>query len=845
MIEVPSPLSDLVKIRHPRYEEDFKKLDLRWVAAPALTRLGFDIGGVQYTATPFIGWFMDAEVGVRDLADTFRYNALPEVAKALGLFDGRAEGVEGLEDLPEYEQLSILTRAQTELTYAVNWSYQQARVSMTDTLTASMKWCRYDDDFKAKNGFRLPADPYWLAPPQGSIVPVWHRGGAPNYQPKPMICRHVQDPLNAWLRENQDGFVAAKTLSAAVIMQPKRPPLQGRSITNDCYSNTPNGCHVPDVTKSETYRETHDLTTAAKGQSSARIQTEQNDLSVSVYFCSAGTFAEKLAMKLHSRLSDMAENTPNVSVCSTVKALNKLQSSTIQSNELILAVVSSTGQGEVPPNGSQFIKMQHREERLKILNTSFKYAIYGNGDSRYSATYNGAAVVIDQKFRKIGGLPLTSGLYQGDTALHMTALQALSPWWAKLQPTIRDLAVDSPKLRRMHSDDVHGKEHLVESLNPQAEARSRITLRSAELRNNFQGATVVEVSPSIRENYQGTYLVTLDAGDRSYEDLSCIQLLPINFPAKVRRALRALGVSASDKITLEKTEWSTPTYSAFLSQYVDLESPFLDSRWFARLSSVPIPVNEDTLRSLSSLESLEYLHTNGILPAEAAFTSSICLALPPLHPRTYSIASSSSYPPLPASGARRPPSSNPLNVNNLSILVKPLPSGRFSSTFLSTPTPTPLLYRLLPSAATTLLTLPPTTSILIIATGAGFAPVRSLLQHRIATPSHNYGASISLFLGLKHADVSLVAGTLNEAAEKGVLERMVLVGSNEQRVRVQDRLLEEGCRERVRESVVERGAWVLVCTGVEAVRGVRGAFERLIGEGGVEGLGERWVEEVF
>ena len=28
---------------------------------------------------------------------------------------------------------------------------------MTDSLTASMKWCRYDDEFKEKNGFRLPA----------------------------------------------------------------------------------------------------------------------------------------------------------------------------------------------------------------------------------------------------------------------------------------------------------------------------------------------------------------------------------------------------------------------------------------------------------------------------------------------------------------------------------------------------------------------------------------------------------------------------------------------------------------------------------------------------------------
>jgi nitric oxide synthase oxygenase domain/subunit len=45
----------LVHIRHPKYPE-FGKLGLRWVPAPALSRLGFDIGGVQYTATPFIGW---------------------------------------------------------------------------------------------------------------------------------------------------------------------------------------------------------------------------------------------------------------------------------------------------------------------------------------------------------------------------------------------------------------------------------------------------------------------------------------------------------------------------------------------------------------------------------------------------------------------------------------------------------------------------------------------------------------------------------------------------------------------------------------------------------------------
>ena len=46
----------LVHIRHPRYQLPFEKLGFRWVPAPALSRLGFDIGGVQYTASPFVGW---------------------------------------------------------------------------------------------------------------------------------------------------------------------------------------------------------------------------------------------------------------------------------------------------------------------------------------------------------------------------------------------------------------------------------------------------------------------------------------------------------------------------------------------------------------------------------------------------------------------------------------------------------------------------------------------------------------------------------------------------------------------------------------------------------------------
>jgi nitric oxide synthase oxygenase domain/subunit len=53
--EIPEDVFPLVHIRHPRHPE-MDQLGLRWVPAPALSRLGFNIGGVQYTATPFIGW---------------------------------------------------------------------------------------------------------------------------------------------------------------------------------------------------------------------------------------------------------------------------------------------------------------------------------------------------------------------------------------------------------------------------------------------------------------------------------------------------------------------------------------------------------------------------------------------------------------------------------------------------------------------------------------------------------------------------------------------------------------------------------------------------------------------
>ncbi len=49
---LPLALTQLIPIGYPNFPK-IAELDLKWYRFPALSRLGFDIGGVQYTAPPF------------------------------------------------------------------------------------------------------------------------------------------------------------------------------------------------------------------------------------------------------------------------------------------------------------------------------------------------------------------------------------------------------------------------------------------------------------------------------------------------------------------------------------------------------------------------------------------------------------------------------------------------------------------------------------------------------------------------------------------------------------------------------------------------------------------------
>lgn len=54
----------------------FEELSLRWYALPAVANMLLEIGGLEFPAAPFSGWYVGCEIGMRDFCDTNRYNLL-------------------------------------------------------------------------------------------------------------------------------------------------------------------------------------------------------------------------------------------------------------------------------------------------------------------------------------------------------------------------------------------------------------------------------------------------------------------------------------------------------------------------------------------------------------------------------------------------------------------------------------------------------------------------------------------------------------------------------------------------------------------------------------------------
>ncbi|KAG5840417.1 hypothetical protein ANANG_G00188600 [Anguilla anguilla] len=194
LFELPDDLILEVPITHPKFEW-FKDLDLKWYGLPAVSNMLLEIGGLEFTACPFSGWYMGTEIGVRDFCDSSRYNILEDVAKMMSL---------------DTRKTSSLWKDQAlvEVNIAVLYSFQNAKVTIVDHHSATESFMKHmENELRVRGG--CPGDWVWIVPPMsGSITPVFHQEML-NYRLTPSF-EYQSDPWNTHVWKGVNGTPTKK-----------------------------------------------------------------------------------------------------------------------------------------------------------------------------------------------------------------------------------------------------------------------------------------------------------------------------------------------------------------------------------------------------------------------------------------------------------------------------------------------------------------------------------------------------------------------------------------------------------------------------------------------------------
>ena len=169
-----------VPLTHPGYPW-FADLGLRWHAVPVISDMFLTAGGIRYPCAPFNGWYMETEVGSRNLGDTGRYDKCPTIARHMGLNMSTDRSL-------------WRDRALVELNTAVLHSFDQAGVTVTDHHTESERFLTHLQ--RGGRGTECPADWSWIVPPlAGSAHAACSIATTTTQTCGPVSTRHPPAPM--------------------------------------------------------------------------------------------------------------------------------------------------------------------------------------------------------------------------------------------------------------------------------------------------------------------------------------------------------------------------------------------------------------------------------------------------------------------------------------------------------------------------------------------------------------------------------------------------------------------------------------------------------------------------
>lgn len=347
LFPLPEDLSLRVKIKHPKYKW-FEELGLEWYALPAVSNMMLDVGGLQFTAAPFSGWYMVTEIGTRDLGDVHRYNMLEEIAQRMGL---------------NTTSNSSLWRDQAvvELNIAVLDSFQSAGVTIVDHHTASETFMTHlANEQRLRGG--CPADWVWLVPPTaGSTTQVFHQEMVnyhllPNYeyleppwknydwsvweklieQERKLGDKNSSSPTSIVLRKMTEMEKSPLKLALSASSSPRK------SIELSPSSTTSNGDLTPRRLRFKEIARAVKFTSKLFGKALSRR------IKATILYATETGKSERFANKLAQTFSCAF----NVHLMS----MSDYDMTCLEHEALLLIVTSTFGNGDPPENGEAFAK---------------------------------------------------------------------------------------------------------------------------------------------------------------------------------------------------------------------------------------------------------------------------------------------------------------------------------------------------------------------------------------------------------------------------------------------------------------------------------------------------------
>nr|KAI8729307.1 diflavin oxidoreductase 1 [Biomphalaria glabrata] len=488
--------------------------------------------------------------------------------------------------------------------------------------------------------------------------------------------------------------------------------------------------------------------------------------------------------------------------------------------ELVVFVCSTTGQGDPPDNMKTFWKFLLRKDLPATSLTNMKFAILGLGDSSYQK-YNVVAKRLQKRLDQLGACSvLKLGLADDQHDLGIDAV--MGPWLNDLWEVVLRLYPLPPGVKIIGSDVCPSPKYKVSiletvMLKDSENVKENFNEAKSDLQKNVKIGALCPFHARMIENkrvtspdhFQDVRLIKLDisGSDLHYIPGDVAVVSPQNMPDTIQAFLCVTGLDPNTLFTLEQNDPDVPlppnfpdpcTVQWLVTHYLDINSvprrSFFELLKYHSQDELEKEKLEDFCSAQGQEELFSYCNrvkrtilevlqdfskTATNIPLEYLFD-----IIPPLQPRSFSIASS--------------PKAHPNEIHLLMAVVNyktklHLPRRGVCSTWLASldPNDPASTVPIWVKQGTIRFPTDPTVPLIMVGPGTGLAPFRSVIFDR-CTAEHS--AALVLFFGcrsqLKDFYCKEDFCTLTQS---GPLKLFTAFSRDqENKVYVQQRILEQG-----------------------------------------------------